>query len=70
MSRHKTSKKGRIQVGADANFTIFDPQTFTDNLTLEKSGMPSTGIPFVVVNGTVVVKDLEVLKVVFPGKPV
>ena len=62
--------KGRIQVGADADITIFDPETVKDNSTLEKNGLPSTGIPYVVVNGTIVVKDSKVLKGVYPGKPV
>ena len=63
--------KGRIQVGADADITIFDPNTVTDNSMLEqgKNGLPSTGIPYVIVNGTIVVKDSKVLKV-FPGKPI
>jgi len=64
--------KGRIQVGADADITIFDPETVTDNSTLDagKNALPSTGIPHVVVNGTIVVKDSKVLKDVFPGKPI
>jgi N-acyl-D-glutamate deacylase len=63
--------KGRLQVGADADITIFDPKTVTDNSKLEqgKNGLPSTGIPYVIVNGTIVVKDSKVLKV-YPGKPI
>jgi cytosine/adenosine deaminase-related metal-dependent hydrolase len=65
-------KKGRIQVGADADITIFDPNTVRDNSSLKKgeNALPSTGIPYVVVNGTIVVKDSKVLKGVFPGKPI
>jgi N-acyl-D-glutamate deacylase len=37
---------------------------------MEKGGLPSTGIPYVVVNGTVMVRDSEVMDDVFPGKPV
>jgi predicted aconitase with swiveling domain len=33
-------------------------------------GLPSTGIPYVIVDGTVVVKDSKVVKGVFPGHPV
>jgi N-acyl-D-aspartate/D-glutamate deacylase len=62
--------KGRIQVGADADITIFDPVTVKDNSTVKLSGLPSTGIPYVVVNGTIVVKDSKVLKGVYPGKPI
>jgi hypothetical protein len=62
--------KGRIQEGKDADITIFDPDTVTDNGTMKQGGLPSTGIPYVVVNGTVVVKDSKVLKGVFPGQPI
>ncbi len=62
--------KGRIQLGADADVTIFDPDTVTDNSTMQQAGLPATGIPHVVVNGTVVVKDSKVLKDVYPGRPV
>lgn len=62
--------KGRIQVGADADITIFDPKTVKDNSTTKQAGLPSTGIPCVIVNGTVVVKDSKVLKGVYPGKAI
>jgi N-acyl-D-aspartate/D-glutamate deacylase len=62
--------KGRIQVGADADITIFDPKTVKDNSTMKDGGLPSTGIPYVVVNGTLVVKESKVLKGVYPGKPI
>ena len=38
--------------------------------TMKDGGLPFTGIPFVVVNGTVVVKDSKVLKGVYPGKAI
>jgi N-acyl-D-glutamate deacylase len=62
--------KGRIQEGADADITIFDPNTVKQNATKSNGGLPSTGIPYVVVNGTTVVKDSKVLKGVFPGQPI
>ncbi|MGI9522398.1 MAG: amidohydrolase family protein, partial [Hyphomicrobiaceae bacterium] len=64
--------KGRVQVGADADITIFDPETVTDNSSLDtgKNSVPSTGIPYVIVNGTIVVKDSKVLKDVYPGQPI
>jgi N-acyl-D-glutamate deacylase/dihydroorotase len=64
------SHKGRIQVGADADITLFDPNTVTDNSTLEEPGLPSTGIPYVVVNGTLVVEDSKVLEGVYPGQAI
>jgi N-acyl-D-aspartate/D-glutamate deacylase len=62
--------KGRLQEGADADIAIFDPNTVKDNSTMKDGGLPSTGIPFVLVNGTVVVKDSKVLKGVYPGKAI
>jgi len=62
--------KGRIQEGADADITIFDPETIKDQATPKAAGLPSTGIPYVIVNGTVVVDESKVLKDVFPGQPI
>lgn len=62
--------KGRLQVGADADITVFDPATVKQNATPANGGLPSTGIPYVVVNGTIIVKDSKVLRNVFPGKSI
>jgi len=64
-------QRGRVQVGKIADLTLFDPMTVTDNATYKagENGLPSTGIPHVIVNGTIVVKDLEVLPV-RPGQPI
>ncbi|MGB5317135.1 MAG: amidohydrolase family protein, partial [Robiginitalea sp.] len=64
------ANKGRIQLGKDADITIFDPATVKDMATPAMGTLPSTGIPYVIVNGTVVVKDSKVLKDVFPGQPI
>lgn len=62
-------QRGRLKPGAIADITIFNPDTVTDNAVAEKGkfALPSTGIPYVIVNGTTVVKDSEVLKV-YPGQ--
>ncbi len=64
--------RGRLQVGKVADITIFDPETVTDNATYKagEHGLPSTGIPYVIVNGTIVVRDSEVLADVKPGQPI
>ncbi|MDH3991458.1 MAG: amidohydrolase family protein [Gammaproteobacteria bacterium] len=67
---HQMAAKGRMQVGMDADITIFDPDKVTDNSTNKDGALPSTGIPYVIVNGTVVVKDSKVLKGVYPGQPI
>jgi len=63
--------RGRMQESMVADITIFDPKTVTDNSTYKsgENGLPSTGIPYVIVNGTIVVKESKVQKV-FPGQPV
>jgi N-acyl-D-glutamate deacylase len=62
--------KGRIQVGADADLTVFNPTAVRDDSTMKDGGLPSTGIALVVVNGTVVVKDSKVLKGACPGEAI
>ena len=56
----------------NADITIFNPETVKDNATYKAgaNGLPSTGIPYVIVNGTIVVKDSKVLKGVYPGQPI
>lgn len=69
---HSMQVRGRMQEGMVADITIFDPDTVTENAsyTNGSNGLPSTGIPFVLVNGTVVVKDSKVQKDVTPGQAI
>jgi dihydroorotase len=62
--------KGRIQVGADADITIFNPNTVIDKATFEKGLAFSAGIEYVMVNGTFVLKNGKTVPAVFPGQPV
>ena len=62
--------KGRLQKGIDADIVVFDPDTVTDNSTQVNGALPSTGIAYVIVGGTIIVKDSKVLKGAYPGKPV
>jgi N-acyl-D-aspartate/D-glutamate deacylase len=63
-------ERGRLQKGMVADITIFDPKTVKENSTYAKGTLPTTGIPYVIVHGTIVVKDSEVLKDVNPGQPI
>ena len=62
--------KGRIAVGADADLTVFDPERVTDRATFEKPAQYSEGIPYVMVNGTLVVDRGELVSGVAPGRGV
>jgi N-acyl-D-aspartate/D-glutamate deacylase len=64
--------RGRLQPGAIADITVFDASTVRDNADYAagKQSLPSTGIPYVIVNGTIVVRDSKVLKGVYPGQPI
>jgi dihydroorotase len=62
--------KGRIQIGADADITIFNPETVTDKATFEKGLAFSEGVEYVIVNGTFVLKNGTTVQGVMPGQPV
>ena len=70
MGLKSMQERGRMQEGMVADITVFDPDAVTDHATYEKGTLPSTGIPYVVVNGVIVVKDSQVLKGVNPGQPI
>lgn len=59
--------KGRLQEGADADITLFNPETVIDRATYDNSTQFSKGIQHVLVNGTFVVKDEQFVEGVFPG---
>ena len=63
-------KKGCVQVGTDADLTLFDPETVIDRSTYEKGDVPSAGIIHVLVGGTFVVRDSETVDDVFPGRAI
>ena len=69
-SAPQMKSKGRIEIGADADITIFNPNTIIDKSTVKDPTTPSVGVEYVVVNG-VIVKDKDgIIQGVSPGKPV
>ena len=63
-------KKGRIQVGADADIVIFNPATVAANATYGKPYEKPTGIEHVLVAGRHIVKDGHRLEGRYPGKKI
>lgn len=51
--------KGRVQVGCDADLTLFDAETIIDRASYAEPGQPSAGIPHVIVAGVPVVAGGE-----------
>jgi dihydroorotase len=62
--------KGRMQVGADADITVFNPNTVIDKGTFESGPAFSAGIEYVIVNGVVMLKNGKTVEGVFAGQPV
>jgi N-acyl-D-aspartate/D-glutamate deacylase len=63
-------QKGRLQVGADADITIFDPSTVLDRSTYREPSLAPVGIQHVLVNGVSVVANGRAVEGVTPGRAV
>jgi hypothetical protein len=64
------ARKGRVQEGSDADVVVFDPHTVSDQATYAASTRPSTGIRHVMVNGTFIVRDGDLVTGSLPGRPI
>jgi N-acyl-D-aspartate/D-glutamate deacylase len=60
-------RKGRIQVGCDADLTLFDLDSVDEQATYEQPRRASRGIPWVIVSGTPVIRAGQLVEGVFPG---
>ena len=63
-------RKGRVQEGADADLTLFDPEQISDVATYTVPARYSTGIEHVLVAGTAVVRNGELVEDAFPGQAI
>ena len=63
-------RKGRLQAGLDADIVVLDPAKITDRASYRHSTRPSAGIRHVLVNGTFVVRDGDIVADARPGRPV
>jgi N-acyl-D-aspartate/D-glutamate deacylase len=63
-------RKGRIQIGSDADITIFDAEHIIDTADFEHDLSYSEGVEFVLVNGQLVVQDGSLVEGARPGQAV
>lgn len=64
-------ERGRMQEGMVADITIFDPENVTDHASYKsgEQGKPTSGIPYVIVGGQIVVDESR-FKKVWAGQPI
>jgi N-acyl-D-amino-acid deacylase len=55
----KFERRGLLKPGYVADITIFDPQVARDAATFERPHAPAAGVPYVLVNGVVVIRKGE-----------
>lgn len=63
------ARLGRIQEGAQADIAVFDPRAIQDRATFRAPNEPSVGMTYLVVAGTVVVNDGQLVEGAVPGRP-
>lgn len=63
-------RKGRLQVGADADLAVFDLTTVSDRATYTEPNRRADGMRHVIVNGTAVIRDGELVREALPGRPI
>ncbi len=61
-SRLGLSNKGRLNVGADADITIFDFEKVKDNATFSSPILPPQGIDYVLIDGQLAAKDCRIIR--------
>ena len=63
--------KGRMQIGADADVTVFNPDTIADRSTIDNPAQESLGVQFVFVDGVAIRRNgINQLEIGRPGQPV
>lgn len=62
--------KGRLQIGADADITVFDPATVGDRSTIADPAQMAAGVQYVLVGGQLVKEGDTMHEDVRPGQPI
>ncbi|MGE0554611.1 MAG: amidohydrolase family protein [Gemmatimonadales bacterium] len=62
--------KGRVKLGADADLIVFDPAQVRFNATQERPAQISTGMEYVLVNGTLLIDQGRLDPTAHPGQPI
>ena len=55
------TNKGRLNVGADADITIFDPEKLQDKATFDKPNLAPEGIEYVLIGGEIAARNCEIV---------
>lgn len=69
-STPQMASKGRLKVGADADIVVFNLDQVSDRATYVDPTLPSTGMSYVIVNGTPVIDNGVLDTKARPGKPI
>jgi N-acyl-D-glutamate deacylase len=63
-------RKGRLQVGADADLAVFDLATVSDRATYTEPNRRADGMRHVIVNGVPVIREGELVRTALPGQAI
>jgi len=63
-------RKGRVQVGCDADLIVFDPEVIGEQATFQKMNLPAAGVMHLLVNGEPVIADGALKTAARPGRPI